>query len=86
MDGSMDEWVSEWVSEDIITVPKKEIFIVLSYLGIQSKIVTQQLKSCIYKFYGCFNLKIIFRNTRSIKSFSSIKTDSAAPLSLKHFL
>ena len=41
--------------KDIITVPKKEIFIVLPYLGIQSKIVTQQLKSCIYKFYGCFN-------------------------------
>ena len=36
--------------KEIITVPKKEIFIVLPYLGIQSKIVTQQLKSCIYKF------------------------------------
>ena len=50
-------------------MPKKEIFIVLPYLGIQSKIVTQQLKSCIYKFYGCFNPKIVFRNTRRIKSF-----------------
>ena len=29
--------------KDIITVPQKEIFIVLPYLGIQSKIVTQQL-------------------------------------------
>ena len=56
-------------SKDIITVPKKEIFIVLPYLGIQSKIVTQQLKSCIQKFYGCFNPKIVFRNTRRIKSF-----------------
>ena len=54
-------------------MPKKEIFIVLPYLGIQSKIVTQQLKSCIYKFYGCFNLKIIFRNTRRIKSFFPYK-------------
>ena len=58
--------------KDIITVPK-EIFIVLPYLGIQSKIVTQQLKSCIYKFYGCFNPKIIFRNTRRIKSFFPYK-------------
>ena len=33
--------------KDIITVPKKKIFIVLPYLGIQSKIVTPQLKSCI---------------------------------------
>ena len=54
--------------KDIIAVPKKEIFIVLPYLGIQSKIVTQQLRPCIYKFYGCFNPKIIFRNTRRIKS------------------
>ena len=52
---------------------KKEIFIVLPYLGIQSKIVTQQLKSCIYKFYGCFNPKIIFRNIRRIKSFFPYK-------------
>ena len=61
----------------IITVPKKEILIVLPYLGIQSKIVTRQLKPCIYKFYGCFNPTIIFRNTRRIKS------DSTAPLDLK---
>ena len=59
--------------KDIITVPKKEIFIVLPYLSIQSKIVTQQLKSCIYKFYGYFNPTIIFRNTRRIKSFFPYK-------------
>ena len=59
--------------KDVITVPKKELLIVLPYIGIQSKIVTNQLKSCVYKFYGCFNLKIIFRNTRRIKSFSPYK-------------
>ena len=59
--------------KDIITVPKKEIFIVLPYLGIQSKIVTLQLKSCIYKFYGCLNPKIICRITRRIKSFFPYK-------------
>ena len=30
-------------------------------------------KSCIYKFYGCFDLKIIFRNTRRIESFFPYK-------------
>ena len=35
-------------SKDIITAFKKEIFIVLSYLGIQSKIVTQQLKAGVH--------------------------------------
>ena len=55
--------------DPITTVPQEEIFIVLPYLGIQNKIVTQQLKSCIHGFYGYFSLKIIFRNTSPIKSF-----------------
>ena len=42
------------------TVPKKEIILVLPYLGVQSKIVTKQLKTCINKFYGCINLRVIF--------------------------
>ena len=36
----------------IVTVPKKETILVLPYLGVQSKIVTKQLKTCINKFYG----------------------------------
>ena len=56
------------------------VFVVLTYLGIQSKIVIQQLKSCINRFYGCFSLKIIFRNTSPNKSFPFIRTDSAVPL------
>ena len=69
--------------KDIITAPKREIFIVLPSLGTQSKTVAQQ--RYIYKFYGCFNPQIIFRNImiRRIKSFFlAIKTDSAAPLGL----
>ena len=68
--------------KDITTVPKKEIFIVLPHLGIQSKIVTQQLKSCIYKFYDCFNPKIISEILAELSRFSPIKTDSADPLGL----
>ena len=55
--------------DPITTVPKRDVFIVLPYLGLQSKFIAKQLKSCIYKFYGCVNLKIIFRNTHRIKSF-----------------
>ena len=41
--------------KDIITVSKKEVFIVLPYLGIQSKLSLNSLNhACIYKFYGCF--------------------------------
>ena len=36
------------------TVPFKETILVLPYLGVQSKIVIKQLKTCINKFYGCW--------------------------------
>ena len=54
-------------------VPKRDVFIVLPYLGLQSNFITKQLKSCIYKFYGCINLKIIFRNTHHINSLFPYK-------------
>ena len=59
--------------EPITTVPKRDVFIVLPYLGLQSKFIPKQLKSCIYKFFGCINLKIIFRNTHCINSFFPYK-------------
>ena len=34
-----------------ITVPKREAILVLPYLGVQSKIVTKQLKACINLMY-----------------------------------
>ena len=43
--------------DPITTEPKRDVFIVLPYMGLQSKFITKQLKSCIYKFYGCINLK-----------------------------
>ena len=54
-------------------VVNRNRFIVLPYLGLQSKFITKQLKSCIYKFYGCINLKIIFRNTHRINSLFPYK-------------
>ena len=49
------------------TVPKKETVLVLPYLGVQSKIVSKQLKTCINKFYGCIDLRVIFQSARRIK-------------------
>ena len=40
----------------IITVPNKETILVLPYLGVQSKIVTKQLKTCINKFMAALIL------------------------------
>ena len=56
-----------------ITVPKKEIFIVLPYLRLRSKIVSKQIMSCINKFYGSIDLRVIFQRTRRIKSFFPYK-------------
>ena len=47
-------------NDAVTTVPKRDISIVLPYLGFHSKVITQQPKSYVYKFYGCFNLEIIF--------------------------
>ena len=51
------------------SVVKKDIVILLPYLGLQSNQVAKCLKSFVYKFYSCANLKIIFQNTRCTKSF-----------------
>ena len=55
------------------TVPKKDILIVLPYLGLHSNQVTKRLKSCVYNFYSFVNLKITFQNTRRIKSYFPYK-------------
>ena len=55
------------------TVPKKDILIVLPYLGLHSNQVTKRLKSCVYNFYSFVNLEIIFQNTRRIKSYFPYK-------------
>ena len=55
------------------TVPKKETILVLPYLGVQSKIVTKQLKTFINKFYGCIDLRVILQRALRTKSFFPYK-------------
>ena len=57
----------------VCTVPKKDIVIILPYFGLQSNQVAKGLKSCVYKLYSCVNLKIVFQNTRRIKSLFPYK-------------
>ena len=61
--------------KDTITkVPKRDVFTVLPYLGLQSKFITKQLRSCIYKLrLWLYYLKIVFRNTHRIKLFFPYK-------------
>ena len=53
----------------ITTVLKKDIILVLPYLGLQSKSFAKQLTTCINKFYGCINLRVVFQSAHRIKSF-----------------
>ena len=57
----------------VSTVPKKDIIILLPYLGVQSDQISKRLKSCVYNFCSLVNLKIIFQSTRRIKSFFPYK-------------
>ena len=50
------------------TVSRKDIIILLPYLGLNSNLFTNRLKSCVDKFYPFVNLKVIFQNTRCINS------------------
>ena len=47
-------------AEPIATVPKKDIFLVLPFLGSQSEILARRVKSYVSKFYGFVNLRVIF--------------------------
>ena len=49
------------------------MFLVLPYLGLQSKIANKQIMSCINKFYGRIDLRVIFQSTRRVKSFFPYK-------------
>jgi len=51
-------------SQPTLTVPKKDVTLVLPYLGLHSDAITRRLKSCVSKFYGFVNLRVVFQNTR----------------------
>ena len=60
-------------SQPTLTVSKKDVTLVLPYLGLHSDVITRRLKSCVNKFYGFVNLRVVFQNTRRIKSFFPYK-------------
>ena len=54
-------------------VPKKDVIVLLPYIGLHSNLITKRLKSCVNRFYYFVNVKVIFQNTRRIKSFFPYK-------------
>ena len=44
--------------EPITTVPKKDIFLVLPFLGSQSEVLARRVKSRVSYFYGFVNLRL----------------------------
>ena len=61
------------MSYTTLTVPKKDVILVLPYLGFHGDPIAHWLKSCVYKFYGFVNLRVAFQNTHRIKSFFPYK-------------
>ena len=70
-------------AELIATVPKKDVIFVLPILDLdldldsQSEVLVRRAKSCVSKFYGFVNLRVIFNNTWSL----SFHTRPFQPLS-----
>ena len=60
-------------NDPVATVLKKDVIILLPYLGLHSNHVTKRLKSCVNRFYSFVNVKVIFQNTRRMKSFFPYK-------------
>jgi len=60
-------------NDPVVTVPKKDVIILLPYLGLHSNHITKHLKSCVNRFYSFVNVNVIFQNTRRIKSFFPYK-------------
>jgi len=60
-------------NELIETVPQKDVIVLLPYIGLHNNYITKRLKSCVNCFYFFVNVKVIFQNTRRIKSFFPYK-------------
>jgi len=61
------------ILHNLPSVPKKDVTLVLPYLGLHSEVITRRLKSCVNKFYGFVSLRVVFQNARRIKSFFPYK-------------
>ena len=64
----------------VITVPKRDVFLKIPFLGIQSFRMKRRLKSVIEHFYPQVNARIIFQSSNSIQNFFKFK--DRIPLSL----
>ena len=56
-----------------LTAPKKEVFIILPYLGTMSSNLKRKLHSIFAKSLPACNLKIIFKSTNRLSSFFNFK-------------
>ena len=64
--GANQIWKSQWV---LFIQGFQDVFVLLPYIGLHSNLITKRLKSCVNCFYSFVNVKVIFHNTRHIKSF-----------------
>ena len=48
---------------------QNDVIVLLPYIGLHSNLIIKRLKSCVNRFNSFVNVKVIFQNTRRIKSF-----------------
>ena len=60
-------------NEPVAAIPKTYSIILLPYIALHSNHFTKLLKSYVNRFYSFVNVKVIFQNTRRIKSFFPYK-------------
>ena len=60
-------------NKPVATVPQKYVIVLFPYIGPHRNRITKRLKSCVNRFYSFVNVKVIFQNTRRIKSFFPYK-------------
>ena len=63
----------------------KEILVILPFLGLQSNVITKQLKACINKFYGCIDLRVIFQSNHHASAIADHVTSTGHNFKWDHF-
>ena len=67
------QWCTEQEQEQAKWVPQKDVITLLPYIGLHSNYITKSLKSCVNRFHSFVDVKVIFENTRRIKSLFPYK-------------
>ena len=67
-------------TSSVSSCEKKKVFFSLPYFGLQSDLLSKELKTCLAKFYPHISFNFIFVNSRTISSLFRYKEKLPKPL------